>query len=366
LTTSPSGFPLNTGTLDFMQQSYTETVQALANLAGSTDVIVSGCVRAGDLVGPGWLFVGGELLYFVGGDAGTTTLLLSTETAVAAENQNGQEVDRYFNKTLSFDAAGTINFSDLRRAGSLLELQRQAASLVAFESAVIVEGCLVSAVTTGSIAIAPGTYVLDGAFVASASYSGAYPVYFNAALGYTTADPGGTRVMFDPYTSQRKEDVIARATTRKGTLVDVATDILTNFDSTTGLGKWSWKGFALANGSNGTADLRGRTRFGYDPDRQEYNTPGGTGGAETVTLTETQMPMHAHGSPNAATLPAGEFGLIRRSVNGQDATIAASDAGQSGTEPDVKTSPIPIPPAGGNQPHENRPPFVVSITVQRI
>ena len=49
-------------------------------------------------------------------------------------------------------------------------------------------------------------------------------------------------------------------------------------------------GWAICNGQNGTPDLRNRFIVGTGA----YNL-GNTGGANSVTLTATQMPNHAHG-----------------------------------------------------------------------
>lgn len=363
--TSPSGFPFTADTLHFMQQAYTEAVHAIAALAGSTNVIISGCAQAGTVVGPGWLYVGGELIPFAGGDLAGTSIIRIAETAIADTNENGQEVDRFYTKTATLDAGGNLDFNALQRAGSLLQLQAQASTLISFEPAVIAAGCLVSGVTPGSVAISPGTIVIRGVFQDVPAYTGAYPVYLSRA-GYSTTDPGGDRVAFDPYTSQRKADVLNRAVTRIGEIRDVAIDQVARFDTQTGLGKWEWKGYAIADGRNGTLDLRGRVRVGKDPENAEYERVGQTGGQERVQLKEPEMPRHRHGSPVGSTLPAGEFGLVKKSVSGQNKTVANTDPGASGIEPDVTEAPIPIPDSGGDQAHENRPPFAVTFTVQRI
>ena len=50
-------------------------------------------------------------------------------------------------------------------------------------------------------------------------------------------------------------------------------------------------GFVLCDGQNSTPDLRNRFVVGAG---NNYN-PGDTGGADSVTLTEAQMPQHNHG-----------------------------------------------------------------------
>jgi microcystin-dependent protein len=67
-----------------------------------------------------------------------------------------------------------------------------------------------------------------------------------------------------------------------------------------------------------------------------------TGGAETVTLTVAQMPKHAHNTH----------------LSGNQTDILATVSGTSRAPgPGIPT--IPTLEAGGSQPHENMPPFVV-------
>ena len=53
-------------------------------------------------------------------------------------------------------------------------------------------------------------------------------------------------------------------------------------------------GWQLADGSNGTPDLQGMFIAGYDPEDEDHNEIGKTGGASEVTLTDKQMPVHKH------------------------------------------------------------------------
>jgi hypothetical protein len=62
----PGGFPIETETLDFMQQSYSLLLNKLGQLAGDLSII-DGCVTTGSTVSDGMVFVNGELLPFVGG-----------------------------------------------------------------------------------------------------------------------------------------------------------------------------------------------------------------------------------------------------------------------------------------------------------
>ncbi|MEO0628641.1 MAG: hypothetical protein AAFY91_16715, partial [Bacteroidota bacterium] len=298
-------------------------------------------------------------------------------TAVSATNENGQQVYRYFTKVARFGSGqDQISFDLLKRAGTLVDLQRQAASVINFEPAVIIAGAEVSSVvgtTSGTLVISTGTYVLDGQFVEAPGYTGSFPVYFDSS-GYTTVEPSsGTYVTFDPFTSQRKADVLARALTKPGEIKDIAV-LSDRFDPATGLGKWEWLGFALCDSRNNTLDLRGRMRLGHDPRITDpgngiwdaaYNSPGNTGGQKDVTLSMDEMPSHNH-TGHGSAVPAGEFGLIRKSQASENVTVQTTDPSSSGSEPDLTTEPGVIPNQGGGEAHENRPPFVVVVTVQRI
>jgi microcystin-dependent protein len=89
-------------------------------------------------------------------------------------------------------------------------------------------------------------------------------------------------------------------------------------------------------------DLRGRTGVGAGKgtpptERQLADT----GGAETVTLTAAQMPVHAH----QTHLPGNQTDLL----------ITVSGAAR-GPAPGIPS--IPTGQSGGGEPHENMPPFI--------
>jgi hypothetical protein len=90
----------------------------------------------------------------------------------------------------------------------------------------------------------------------------------------------------------------------------------------------------LCNGQNGTPDLRDRFVVGSGG---SYAV-GATGGANSVTLTEAQMPSHTHKVADGS----GQFDA----TYGNNVTL--SGAMGSAMNTDAK---------GGSQPHENRPPY---------
>jgi microcystin-dependent protein len=78
---------------------------------------------------------------------------------------------------------------------------------------------------------------------------------------------------------------------------------------------------------------------------------GQAGGAETVTLTTNQLPVHTHQAvaAAAATLPSPSNNYWAISPNTQ------YTAAQT---PNAPMSPSALSRAGGNQPHENMPPYL--------
>ncbi len=101
-------------------------------------------------------------------------------------------------------------------------------------------------------------------------------------------------------------------------------------------------GWALCNGQNGTPDLRNRFVVGAG-----WNySPGQTGGADWVTLTVEQMPSHNHGVMEYAG---------RGSESRNHITSATNDWSSGQTTY-----------AGGNQAHENRPPFYALAYIMKL
>jgi len=91
-------------------------------------------------------------------------------------------------------------------------------------------------------------------------------------------------------------------------------------------------GWALCDGTNDTPDLTDKFIVGAG---QEY-AAGETGGAKEVQLTEAEMPSHTH------PMDQGD-----RSDARQDIYRTTNDQRSSGTTGS----------RGGDQPHENRPPY---------
>ena len=100
-------------------------------------------------------------------------------------------------------------------------------------------------------------------------------------------------------------------------------------------------------------DLRGRVAVssGQGPGLSTYEL-GATGGAESVSLTEAEMPAHQHRM--AVNGQSGGFNSATNRYIGKVFTGTAYAGASNG-----KTlNPDAIAPAGDSQPHENRPPHL--------
>lgn len=115
-------------------------------------------------------------------------------------------------------------------------------------------------------------------------------------------------------------------------------------------------GWSLCDGTNGTPDLRGRFIVGAGG---SYAVAA-TGGAETVTLTAAQMPVHSH---TGTTSSAGEHthaggGVLAGVFNevgtpAENANLINSATGSAGAHTHTFTTNN----AGSGEAHENRPPY---------
>ncbi len=106
-------------------------------------------------------------------------------------------------------------------------------------------------------------------------------------------------------------------------------------------------GWFFCDGSNGTADLRSRFIVGLNPAESDYDTIGKVGGSKEHTLTENEMPSHNHGMEDGAGGDDGAGRVVAGSAFGiQDLSLAFTKN------------------TGGDQPHENRPPFYTLAFIQ--
>jgi microcystin-dependent protein len=95
-------------------------------------------------------------------------------------------------------------------------------------------------------------------------------------------------------------------------------------------------------------DLRGRAPIGFNqgPGLSLYQL-GETGGAESITLLASQMPAHQHLQPASNA---------DQDTNRPNNAVPAKGGAYSGTSDGSNLD--PTSPSGGNQPHENRSPYL--------
>lgn len=119
-------------------------------------------------------------------------------------------------------------------------------------------------------------------------------------------------------------------------------------------------GFVLCDGTNSTPDLRNRFVVGAG----STYAVGATGGADSVTLTTSQIPSHNHTATSTSTVsdpghahsyagssPSGGTGDSSRQAEPTGKTTGSATTGIS-----VSTS-TSIGNTGGGNSHENRPPY---------
>jgi len=140
-----------------------------------------------------------------------------------------------------------------------------------------------------------------------------------------------------------------------GDIKELACDadyITANFDNT-GLGINLRQGWAICNGNNGTINKKGRVSVMLDTDQTEFDTIGKPGGAKTHSLTEPQLPVIT------PQIRGGQNG----SASGGSWDNAPIDWSETGNPHGYIVNGKPF---GGNQPHNNLQPYIVTLFIQKL
>jgi len=115
----PDGFPLNQQRLEWMQEAYSAIFDGFAAMIGD-NVIMSGCIVAGNTVSDGWVVLNGALYPFKGTSAGVQASILIRETKTPLTFKNGQQKEVQFYKYVEFGiGTGAIAWNSLTRLSSL-------------------------------------------------------------------------------------------------------------------------------------------------------------------------------------------------------------------------------------------------------
>lgn len=123
-------------------------------------------------------------------------------------------------------------------------------------------------------------------------------------------------------------------------------------------------GWAVCDGNNGTIDLRDWFLIGTS----DSGRIGATGGEREVTLNEGQMPQHRHLDPYCDNLDDGNMEVQIRNWRNQGFDVAV-DQGQSNAgsgRTDYNSPRVYTGWAGGNQPHNNMPPYKYVMFIQKV
>lgn len=338
------GFPFETNTLHEMQEAYT-IFNALGELAGNK-TIIQGCETSNQNVSDGVIYVDGELLEFRGGIQQANVAIREEVTKV--EFEDGEQKDTYFKRYAEFGTAiDAIPWSDFKRIDNLLT-------------------------TDADIELLNTQLTNLQDHVAD----------LQEELSYVH---GRTDLLEeDLEESQEKiEDLENELNTSKNRILDLENQTIHK--------EVKWVGrsvtnsslpdnWFIANGTNGTDDILGKMIVGYDPTQTEFNAILKTGGEKSVTLTVNQMPSHNHGG---YTNYAGNHTHNVR--DGQGGSNTGTVLGNGGSSPNfsgqdsarlwVSGSNListtgnhrhTVYSQGGNQAHNNLPPYITMIPIQYI
>ena len=116
-------------------------------------------------------------------------------------------------------------------------------------------------------------------------------------------------------------------------------------------------GWALCDGSNGTPDLRNRFIVGAG---STYSV-GNTGGSNSVTLTEGQIPSHAHSgtTDGTETYMSHRTGTTKSGDSSTNSFVSSISA-------EAHTHTFTTSSVGSGQSHENRPPYYALAYIMKI
>ena len=175
-----------------------------------------------------------------------------------------------------------------------------------------------------------------------------------------------------------------------GTIVPISSNNVLNFFDSAGKGLQEYRGWYLCDGQNGRPDLKGKVLVGYSKNDNDYNMIGKNGGLSHVSLTVEQLPDHDHedsGHKHNISIETSNSGLhyhqsiycIAKGKDGYVGKILFAETitcrefintwSRSSTDGshnhkiygNTNQEKAKISKTGGNQKHENRPPYYVLV-----
>ena len=213
---------------------------------------------------------------------------------------------------------------------------------------------------------------------------------FNSALGLLVPIPTGVILPYGATTSPTgwvrcNARTIGNASSSATERANAATETLftflwTNYGDTvcavsSGRGVSAAADYA-ANKTIALPDLRGRGLFGLDDMGNSaasrlgsvitsQTTNGASGGSETVTLTESQMPSHTHTGTHAHT-HTGAVGTLSFGVAQGGSSFSAVSSVGTTTSGAASTSSLTIDAAGSGAAHSNMPPAFLTTFIIKL
>lgn len=120
--------------------------------------------------------------------------------------------------------------------------------------------------------------------------------------------------------------------------------------------------YGIGDGSTtfNVPNFKGKVPVGVDSGQAEFNVMGETGGENTHTLSNGEMPSHSHGVNDP-----GHTHPINREFGSNDSLVAPGQFSQMSTTPNGQGTTrssgtgISISSSGGNVPHNNLQPYLV-------
>jgi microcystin-dependent protein len=311
-------FPVDCETLDFLQAN--QELLAVLGQIGGDKTILSGCVKTGTTVAPGYIFLKtaqypeGEVLKFDGGtiDSVTTTIYVS-ETATAVTAQGYTYPQAYYSRSLKAGlGAEQFLWADFSRVETNAALKARVQTLESQVASLAPPAIGIPQMFTGYVSKIPPNMVLyDGRALNISEYPEAYDVWgtmYNTQNGRTT--PAGQFRM---------------------------------------------------------PDMSGAFIAGYSASDDDYSEVGKQGGEKTHVLTISEMPKHSFktvivGNNNEPPLRNdSEASIVEYRNDRNDGNSDYVLDGKVGTPTHGKTNIL-----GGDQAHENRPPFFTVAYIGRI
>lgn len=223
-------------------------------------------------------------------------------------------------------------------------------------------------VKSGNIRVDGGEYQSWGPVVIhpDVDKSGDDSVQFkNSAGGETMRVNTNGKVGIGTSSPSAELEVNGRIKDKTGFLTPVGgimmyTGSSSNFDKTgKGLSTSDVQGWAICNGKNSTPNLTDRFIVGAGSSYAVKKT----GGANSVKLTESQMPKHKH----TYTDSHGEAydQILKRNRNGKAEAWDDSCNSKNTARPNLRWN-CTMPTAGGSKSHENRPPYYAVYYIMKL